>query len=212
MGIDSRIKDGKGNKRYLSIDRNNSAKTSVTGLPPESSTTILKPYVEFLTDSAGASSMLVDGSVSEKMFFIESSPDYDRHVLSMSFTIEQDNAKLNLFGALAKLTNGCQLYYQDNSLGDVFLHEAIKSNYDLVQMCLFNPAFGTGTEAFKGSNVDQKLDAYIPVLDIKDAFGLAYGVLIPAGSDKKIVFNIRDDITGLGRFDCKVLGYDVVHA
>jgi len=211
MGIDTRLQDGGGSRRFLKVDRNRSALTGVTGFPPEDPKTILKPFVSLMANAAGATSMLVDGSVTTKDFFIESDPDYDRQVLTLAFTIADAGATFNKFGNISALSNGCQMFYEDKDLGDVFLSDALKSNFDFVQICNFKPAFGGGTSAFKSSNVEGSSEAYNPVLDVKEVFGLQYGVKIPKGSNKKIVFRIRDDVSGVDRFDIKVFGYDVVH-
>lgn len=212
MGIDTRLKDGSGAKRFLSVDRNRSALTGLTGFPPENPKTTLRPFVSLMANSLGTTSMRVVGSLaSPQNFFIESDPDYDRHVLTLAFTIADAGATFNKFGNIAALTNGCQMFYEDKDLGDVFLSDSLKSNFDFVQICNFKPAFGDGASAFKSSNVFGASEAYHPVLDVDEVFGLQYGVKIPAGSNKRIVFKIRDDVSGVERFDVKVFGYDVVH-
>lgn len=212
MPIESEIKDGTGSARKLKIREDHSALVSVTGLPPGSdSAFVLKPYVALMKDANGSSDMLVDGSVNAQDFYIESSSDYDRHILTMSWTIADAGATLNKFGNLAALANGCQIFFQDKELGDVYLHEAVKSNFDLIQVGLFKPAMNSGTSVMRLPNIEGSSEAFVPTLDVRDVFGLPYGMLIPKGSDKRIVFRIRDNVSGMDRFDCRVFGYDVVN-
>jgi len=211
MGIDAKIRNGLGIKRFLSVDRNHAASVNINGLPSENVTSELKPYVSLMTSPAGATDMLVDGSVTPQSFYIESSSEYDRHILTVLFTIADGGATFNKFGNISALTNGCELFYEDKELGDVALSNSLKSNFDFVQMCNFQPTFGTGTAAFRASNVEGPSEAFIPSLNIAKEFGLIYGVKLPAGSNKRIVFRINDDVSGIDRFDIKVLGYDVVN-
>ena len=212
MAIDSYIKDGKGTGQKAKVDRNHALYVNDVGIPPEVTNTALRPYIAFMENAAGSSDMSIVGSLGSPVLFkLKADPKYDRHILTMAFTVTDNTVKLNTFGGLAALANGCQLYYQDNDFGDIYIHDAIKTNYELVQMCLFNPSFGTGTDAFKASDVDPaKSDAYVPVLDIRQVFGFQYGVRLPAGSNKEIIFSVRDDLSTLGRFDIKVFGYDVI--
>jgi len=211
MAVDSRIRNGRGEKRFLEIDRNHAALTSTTGFPPEDPTTILRPYVGFLTDSAGSSNMLVNGSSDNKLFTVDASPNYDRHILTMAFQIQDVGSSIKKFGNINPLSNGCQLFYEDATLGDIYLHDALTSNFDFVQMCLFNPSFGRSSDVFQVKNAAGSNEAYVPVLDIRSVFGMLYGVKIPKGSNRRIVFKIRDNVSGIDAFDCKVFGYDVVH-
>jgi len=212
VGIDVKVKDGGGSGRLLEVDRNHSIPVTVTGFPAKDGHTSLRPYVDFMKTSAGSNDMSVNASLaSPEDFIIGADSDYDRHILTISFTLTDDTVKLKEFGHLAALTNGCQLFYKDDEIGSVTIHDSITSNYELVQMCLFNPSFGNGADVFKAKDIDAaKADAYIPVLDIRSVFGLTYGIKIPAGSSKRIIFRVRDDISTLGRFDAKVFGYDVI--
>jgi hypothetical protein len=211
MGIDTTIKDGTGSSRSLKVDENNAAYVTDLGIPPEKLQITLRPFAQYLTDdgtTTGSEDMIVDGSTTVQDFYIGASPDGDRYVQTLAFTISDASASLNQWGNLSALTNGCQLIYQDSTSGDVIIADSLKTNFDFVQLCNFEPSFGTGSAAFLASNVSGASEAFVPILDISDVFGLTYGIRLPKGSDKKLILRIQDNATGIDRFDVKAFGFD----
>ena len=206
--IKSIIKDGKGRGTSLSVDNNRSIITTNSGVPPDSIETILKPFSVFMTDLAGDNNMRVDGSTTNVEFSAGSSSEGDRYIQSIAFTIGDGGIKFELFGALPVLTNGCQLRLSDKKLGDVILGGDLKTNFNIFQLCLFNPAFGNASEAFLIKDAGSSLHAYIPILDLRRTFGLPYGFVIPQDSEKKVIFTVRDDIQAMDQLDIKVFGFD----
>lgn len=209
MSIDIKVKDGREGTDHLKIDHNGSALTTPTGVPPENLDAILKPFASFLTDENGSDDMRVSGTLAAPIdFSIGSSSLGDRYIQTLTFTIADAGAALNEFGAITALTNGCQLIYQNDRLGDVIIGEALQSNFDFVQICNFEPSFGTGTSSFRASNVQGASEAFVPLLDLTDVFGLPYGVQIPQNSKLKLLLRVRDNTTAIDRFDVKAFGFD----
>lgn len=208
MAIKGTLKDGTGTNIEAKIDSNHALYVTELGVPPSGIGVTLKPLSGFMENN-GSEDMLVVGSLATPIdFIIGSSVEGDRYIHTMSFTLADVSASLNQFGNLTALVNGCQIIYQDDVLGDVIIADALKTNFDFVQLCNFEPSFGTGSAAFLASNVAGSSEAYVPVLDIKDVFGVPYGLLLPKASTKKLILRVRDDVSGIDRFDVKVFGFD----
>jgi hypothetical protein len=169
----------------------------------------VRPFRQFLTDdgtATGSEDMLVDGSVTPVDFFVEAPQAADLYVTRLSFIVVDQNMALNTFGNIAALTNGCRLFYTDE-LGEVDIAEALQTNFDIVRLCSGLPSFGDGTTAFIANNVDFISEGIIPVLDLKDTFGFRWGLEFRNGSTQKLVFRIRDDITGIDAMDVIIYGF-----
>lgn len=207
MGIKVTLKDGKGTSREAQIDEEHSVLVTETKIPPKELKAVLKPYTSLFHDVNGTTDMRVNGATTNVDFFVDAENEGDLYIQTLAFTIADVGASLNEFGALSPLTNGCDLIYQDSKLGDVVIASALKSNFDFVQLCNFEPTFGTGTAAFLASNVSGSSEAYIPILDLTDVFGLPYGLRLPKDSDKKLVLRIKDDVSTIDRFDIKAFGF-----
>jgi len=209
MGLDVKIKDGGGTGTEAKVGNDGDLYVTNIGLPPKNVTAVLRPYSSFLTNEAGSEDMQVSATLAiPQDFYIEATGDGDRYIQTLAFTIADAGAGLSDFGNITALTNGCQLIYQDSELGDVVIGDALKSNFDFVQLCNFEPTFGTGTESFRANNVTGTSEAYVPVLDITDVFGLPYGLRLPANSTKRLAIRVRDTTTGVDRFDVKAFGFD----
>jgi hypothetical protein len=193
MTIKVTIKDGRGSGREASVDENHAVSVTNIGLPPSKLNATLKPFAEFLKSDADTEDMRIDGSTTNVDYFIQAGNDGDRYIQTLAFTIADASASLNQFG---------------NLTGDVVIASALKTNFDFVQLCNFEPSFGTGTAAFLASNVSGASEAYIPILDITDVFGLPYGLRLPQGRTKKLKIVIKDNTTGIDRFDVKAFGFD----
>lgn len=209
MGIDVKIKDGRGSGKEATVGEEGDVYTTNIGLPPKTVSAVLKPFASYMVNSAGSSDMQVTGTAAVPLdFYIESSNQGDRYIQTLAFTISDAGATLDKFGSITALTNGCQLIYEDSELGDVIIADALQSNFDFVQLCNFEPSFGTGNAAFRATNVSGTSEAFIPILDITDVFGMPYGLRLPQHSTKKLKLRIRDNTTGVDRFDVKVYGFD----
>jgi len=210
MGIDVKISNGKGDGTSLTLEKDGSANVTVSGLPPEDTNVLLVPFAEFMKNSSDSTDMRVSASLaSPQEYFIKAGSSGDRYIHTIAFTIADASASLNEFGNTNNpLTNGCKLVYEDPELGEVVIADSLQTNFDFVQLCNFEPMFGTGTDAFKAANVQGSSEAYIPILDLEDVFGLPYGLKLRKNSVNKVKIVIQDDTTGVDRFDIKVYGYD----
>ena len=155
----------------------------------------------------GSEDMQVVGTLAAPIeFWIPASVDNDRYITTLFFTIADAAATLSQFGAVTALTNGCRIFYERKS-GEIDLHTTLKSNFDFVQFCEGQPAFGTGNDAFRGKNVSGNSEAYIPVKDLTK-MSPPYGIRLARGTQQRFVLQVRDTTTGVDRFDVRVEGFD----
>jgi hypothetical protein len=157
--------------------------------------------------------MLVDGSTTSQKFYIEGESEDDIYITSLSFLIQASGIALgnDFAGSGAALTNGCRVYYEDKN-GEVNIGTTLQTNFDFIRLCQGNPAFNngdnsTGTGPFIAPSVAgggggkgaSAADAIIPILNIRDVFGLPYGIKLQKGTTHKLVLEVNDNLsTGLG--------------
>jgi len=197
--------DGAGTGRRGKISDQHALLVSDVGCPP------LEPqknrvFREYLKNSASSEDMKVNGSTTAVEFYVAADSDDDRYITTLSFVIADVNATLNKFGNVTALTNGCQLYYETLAQ-TVYIHDALKSNFDFVRLCLGTPAFGDAAEAFRGKNIVGSSEGYIPVLDLR-RFVPPFGIKLDRGTTQRLVLKVRDDCTGVDGFDCIAYGFD----
>jgi len=206
--IKTRVEDGGGRGTQAHIEDNALLVTQFSCPPmvPQKNR-VLRRYLTVDGTTSGSNSMLAAGTATAPVdYYVQAHCDCDRYITSVSFVIADDGVSLELFGAEAALANGCQFFYESDS-ATVMLHGALKTNWDFVRMCGGNPAFGTGTAAFKASKVEGKVDAYVPVFDTKGIMP-PYGIKLDAGSNQRLVVRIVDSTTGVDAFDAIAYGFD----
>ena len=201
--------DGRGNKAAV---EDKALCVSDRGIPPQSLNGEVRIFRQYLTadgTDSGSNDMKVNGTSTAAIpFYVSAASDADRYICTLSFLIADANANLNQFGNITALSNGCNLYYEDTDLGDVTIDDALTSNFDFVRMCNGNPSFGNTTNVFKASNAFGNSDGYLPVLNIKEVFGLTWGIKLEKNSTKRIVLEVKDDATGVDAFNCIAYGFD----
>ena len=154
----------------------------------------------------GLSSMLVDGSGVVRQFIIPAHVERERYIKSVSFFIADNLASLNQFGNANPLTNGIRFFYE-NTVGEVVIHESLKTNFDFVRLCLGTPAFGNAKDGFKVADAVGTSEGFMPVLNFAD-FGFQWGLHLKAGTKQKLIIEIRDDATDPDVFDAIAYGFD----
>jgi hypothetical protein len=207
MSVKTTIVDGRGTGSEAKVSDQGFLYTQPAPYPPAGEDTIMTVYREFLTlnNNLTTSSMLVNGSVTKQYFWVNAEADSDIYITSLSFLIADANAILSQFGALAALTNGCRLFYE-NTEGQINIGTTLRSNFDVVRLCLGTPSFGTGTEAFRGTNVVGTSEAFIPVLDFR-TFGFRWGLRLLNGTQNRLAFEINDNVTALDAFNIVAYGF-----
>jgi len=207
MPIDVRIQDSKGSSNGVKVEKDGRMHVRDNGLPPFGDDLESRVYRDYFRDESDGFDMRVDGATEVQDFTVKADQENDRYIKTISFVIAGDGAKLNKFGDINALTNGVQFLYEDES-GIVIINEALKTNWDFVRLAAGNPSFGTGGDVFKGKDVEGKVDAYIPVLNLSETFGLPYGIRLKASSSQKIIIRVRDNTTGVDSFNAIAYGFD----
>lgn len=160
------------------------------------------PFRQYLTDSGnetGNNSLVVDGSSTEVDFYVAASQDYDIFIKSISVIIgDGGSPALNKYGALSALANGVKWTFFSQELGEYELHDGIKTNLEFIRLGVDTGAIGGGTDAYladvSGGGTEK---SYIPTIDVEETFGIPYGLRLRKGTTDRIVFTVRDDLTGL---------------
>lgn len=209
MPLQVQIHDSK-NAQNVAVE-NNALVTVSEPHPPfgKSKTYLFRQFMTTDGTSSGTSSMKVAGTLAAPIkFYIPAGKNDDRYITTVSFLIAGAGATLSEFSTIAALTNGCKLYYE-RERGEKVIHEALKTNFDFVRLCIGTPAFGDAATAFRASNVVATSDAYIPVLYLSQIIP-PYGIKLDAGSNQRLVFEIRDDTTSasIDAFDAICYGFD----
>jgi hypothetical protein len=193
----------------LAIEDDGSINVYVIPQPPKDAEQITLPFTEYMKlNGTGTTSFLVNGSVTNQDFYV-AAKDYDVYINTIVFEIADASAALNQFGALAALTNGLEFYYFNQTQGKYTIESGIKTNYDMVKLANFTPAFGTGTAAFQLTNAVSASEAYVGVIDLEDVFGLQWGVKLKKNTTDRLGFIVKDNITGIDVMTIKVYGIRV---
>jgi hypothetical protein len=209
--IETRLVDGRGQSKYLRINSEGEASVVVHPHPPKGEQETALPYRARFADSAGATSMVVDGSSTNVEYSVSAGTERDIYIKYISLAIgDGGSPELNKFGAVTALTNGVQWTWNSQELGAVVLHDGIKTNLEFVRMGNATGAIGTGVDAYlaeaSGGGAEK---TYLPSIDLAVLFGLAYGIRLRVGTTDKITFTIRDNLTSLLTLDAIAYGLQI---
>jgi hypothetical protein len=181
------------------------------GHAPVSETIFGIPFRQYFTDngtSTGSNDMIVDGSSVKQEFWIHADPIRDVYVVTISVDLADGGSpNMNKFGDLSALTNGIEVCYVTQVTGEIVIHEGIKTNREFVRFGNETASIGTGADAFladaSGGGTEK---AYLPKIDTVEQFGLPFGIKLRKGTNDRLVFAVRDDITALTTFNIIAYG------
>ena len=202
--------DGHGSNNKIKINGEGEMGVVVHPHPPIDEVLAPLPFRQYMTDTgapSGDNDMKVNGSSSSVEFCISARSDIDIYIKSIAVVIADAGAVLNEFGNISALTNGVEFSYITQSQGNLVIHEGLKTNFDFVQLGLGQPSFGTGAGSFRANNIIGNSEGFIPVIDFTATFGLQWGLRLTKGTTDKICFVIKDNVTGVDRFDA--VGYGI---
>lgn len=212
MGIKFTLKDGKGTGKEAEVESTGALLVTDKGIPPvvdKNEVRIFRQHFTLDGESGSDHDMKKTGTSGAPIDFIIKAPvDADRYIESISFVIADQSAVLNKFGNITALVNGVEIFYEDTESGNVIIHEGLTSNFDFIRLCQGNPAIGSTTSSFRASNVEGNSEGYIPVLRFSEVFGIPWGIKLKKSSTLKLVIRIKDDTTGVDKFDAVAYGYD----
>ena len=174
--------------------------------PPLSENILALPFRSYFTDDGtqtGSNIMKVDGSSVDADFYIKASQDEDIYIKYITIEIgDGGNPALNKFGSLSELTNGVAFYWDTQQEPLYELHEGIKTNKSFIRISSDSAGFGDGVNAFladvSGGGSEK---SYLPNMDMAEIYGLNWGLRLRKGTNDRIVFRARDDLTGLITFN-----------
>lgn len=179
--------------------------------PPKNEEEFTLPFRQHFTDdgtSGGSVDMNVNGLTTNQDFYVSADQEFDIYIKSISLVIG-DNGTPNLqkFGGLSALANGVEWIFHTNGEGEYQLHDGIKTNLEFVRLGVDTAGIGTGTDAFladvSGGGSEK---SYLPTIDINETFGMPWGVRLAKGTNDKLVFRVRDDLSAVTTFNAIAYG------
>jgi hypothetical protein len=194
------------NGESLQIKDNGAIEVIVHPHPPLDDSIDALPFRQYFTDngkSTGSSLMSVNGSINFVDFYITANPNYDTYIKYITVEIgDGGTPALNKFGALTALTNGVSFLWDTQKEPLYELHEGIKTNKEFIRIASDTGAIGTGTEAYladvSGGGSEK---SYLPNMDMKEIYGLPWGIRLKGGTKDRIIFRVQDNLTGLSTFN-----------
>jgi hypothetical protein len=179
--------------------------------PPLDEEITALPFRQYFTNngfSSGSNDLRVDGSTNFIDFYITARQDIDIYIKYITTEIgDGGSPALNKFGSLPELTNGLQWIWSTQKEPNYELHEGIKTNKEFIRIASDTGAIGTGVEAYladvSGGGTEK---SYLPNIDLKEIYGLPWGVRLRKGTNDKLIFRVQDDLTGLSTFNVIATG------
>ena len=180
--------------------------------PPIDEEIAALPFRQYFTDNGGltgSNDMTVNGTLATPQdFYISANPVYDIYIKYITVEIgDGGSPALNKFGALTALTNGVKFLWDTQTEPNYELHEGIKTNKEFIRIASDTGAIGTGTEAYladvSGGGTEK---SYLPNMDMKEIYGLPWGLRLRGGTLDKIIFRVQDNLTGLTTFNAIATG------
>ncbi|MBF0148273.1 MAG: hypothetical protein HQL84_18880 [Magnetococcales bacterium] len=157
---------------------------------------------------AGTTNLRVNGLVTNVDAYIKASPDYDIHIMGVSFFINDTAVAPNRFGNVTGLTLGFDMFTQES--GDItYLVKQVLTGGQLTAQTGGTRAFGTGVDVNVITNLGGTTDAQFAYLDL-GAILPPEGLRIGRGTQDKLVARIRDNlsqISATGAFNIRVFGF-----
>lgn len=210
--IDINILDGKGYGNKAKVSKEGALSVVVHPHPPRNETIDALPFRQYFTANGmanGSNDMRVNGSITPKDYYIAASEIYDIYIGYVSVEIgDGGSPNLNKFGNLTALTNGIEWIWFNNREGEYELHEGIKTNKEFIRLGTDSAGFGDGVNAFLADvsgGASEK--SYLPNIDLKESFGLPWGIRLRKATEDKLIFRINDDLTTLTTLN--ILAYGI---
>jgi hypothetical protein len=185
------------------------------GHAPVTETIFATPFRQYFTTdgtSAGSNDMIVDGSSTPVDFYVTASATQDTYIVTISVDLADGGTpNMNKFGDLSALSNGVTVCYVTQDQGNTVIHDGIKTNREFVRFGNETPAIGTGADAFladaSGGGTEK---AYLPKIDVREQFGMPFGIKLRKGTTDKFVFTVNDALAGLTTFNILAYGNRLV--
>lgn len=203
MPIRNHIEDGGGTGRLTDVTARDALKVqtmpeTAVGIPQRVLTALLVER-EYLTNSAGSSNLNINGSVTAVDFSVRAESGVTKWITGFDVLFEDGQMDMSTtefrrFGdAAATLTNGILIFAEQSGVTTNIAVDPIQVMGDF-----FNYA-----------------DSYVNLVNavaantdfLRWTFMLDKPIVIPAGSQDRFVFRIRDDLTAMNSFKVVARGY-----
>jgi hypothetical protein len=156
----------------------------------------------------GTTNLRVNGLTNNVEAYIEAHPDYDIHIMGISFLIADSAVVHNKFGNVAGLTLGFDVFAVESGVS-TYLLKNILTGGQLIAHSGGARVFGTGGESNEIVNWSGNSDAQFVYLDL-GAVMPPEGLRIGRGTQDKLVVRIKDNLSQIastGEFSVRVLGF-----
>ena len=99
-------------------------------------------------------------------------------------------------------------YWDTTNEPEYELHEGIKTSKEFIRIASDTSGIGTGAEAYLAAvgGGSGNEESYLPNMDMKEIYGLPWGLKLKKGSLDKLIFRVRDNLTGLTTFNAIATG------
>lgn len=154
--------------------------------------------------NTGTLDQSVDGSVTPQVFLVESSPDYDIHIIQATIIIADSAVVHNEFGTIPPLTNGWDLKLTEGGVETFIIEKAQTGGQVIVQSGFARP-YGQGAASFELTNWTGSADAQTVSIPIGEF--IPGGLRIGRGTTDKLESIVNDNLTGLTEFYVYIYGY-----
>lgn len=173
--------------------------------PVLNESTLSVPFREYFKNSSASEDMRVNGATTNVDFTINAREESSVWIKSISIKLADPGAKFNLFGALAALSNGVEFTWFTQLLGEIVIHEGIKTN---LQFFRLSDQVPTIIDLSGGGD-----DAITVYIDLAKIFGNQYGLKLSKGTKDRLTFRIKDNLSaGLSEFNAIAYGIAIEHA
>jgi len=211
MGLWVKFKDGWGSGKKGRINTEGALHVIQHPHPPEQfDVRYPAPLTVFFTNN-GSSDMIVAGSLANPIdFCVNAIEQGDIYIKSITIRISDNNMNLDDFGGFAPLTNGIDLLFKDQALGERNIISAIKTNIDFFRSATGGKGFGSGSGSWKADVSGAGADSYFPEIDITQRFGAQFGFRLQKDTTDLLCFRIQDPLAGLDVFNILAHGFIMI--
>ena len=189
--IKVQVTDGLGSGQSGTV-KDNATIVSQYGCPPmiEQKNKIFEKYLTDDGTTSGSNDMGIDGSATAKEFYIKADSENDIYVTKISFIVGYGGSTQPYLwvDSAGALTNGFRFCYERRT-GKVDIHPAIKNNADLMRLGVKDMLPTAWELRGIGGNNDY---GYLVTVDFL-SFMPPYGVKLDAGTNQRIIFEVRDN-------------------
>ena len=147
----------------------------------------------------------MDWEVKTAKFLVEAHADYDIRIMKIIVFIGDGSVTHGGFGGVGALTNGIELHTNESGVKTKII-DAAKTGGEVIIQSATSLAWGDAATSFELTNYTSgNDDATVVIIPIGEIVPL--GLRIGRGTKDHIMMMVKDDLTGLITFNCRVLGY-----